>query len=131
MSRRTQYTHSERNTARMYIRTYGDAGGKYSQRYRQSNPDRQNNATIHRLSPKLPITWTMYRPLQQTCHAGIHYTHTTSFSFISLTPYSLMKTPASAALRPVLNTCNSRPAHYAGRLSITSDRTRELARVHY
>jgi len=39
------------------------------------NPDRQKMQQKQANSPKLPNTRTNYRPLWQTCHAGVHYTH--------------------------------------------------------
>ena len=30
-------------------------------------------------SPKLPITRTNHRPLRQTCHSGVHYTHKSQY----------------------------------------------------
>ena len=89
MSRRTQYTYSERNTANvvhtLIRRRWWQAQTKYrltvpAAKPRPPNKRRKTQANL----PKLPITWTMHRPLQQTCHTGIHYMHTTSIALCRL-----------------------------------------------
>jgi len=56
----------------------GDADGKTQPTIREQHQQSKTQTATQRsqtqgTSPQLLITWTIYRPLKQTCHAGIQY----------------------------------------------------------
>jgi len=62
---------------------YGNADGKtqptvHQQHRRSKTQTTKQRSQTQANTPKLPITWTIYRPLKQTCHAGIQYAHPNS-----------------------------------------------------
>jgi len=140
MSRRTQYTQFERNTATavrtLDQRRWWQTQPTVHQRYRQSKTQtaKQRSQTQANSPPaanymdySLSITTNMPRWHSLRAHGLYRPIPLCPQLLISFSPYLLPKIPASAAC---LNTCNNRPSHPVDRLPITSDRTRESTTVH-
>ena len=98
---------------------YGNADGKtqptdHQQHRRSKTQTTKQRSQTQANTPKLPTTWKIYRPLKQTCHAGIQYAHPNSRAVYPpgltylLLSYLILNIPASAAC---LNTCHNQPAH--------------------